>query len=142
MGLIVATGSAQDAPAKKKGGMKGARYTVADLKAHDADKDGKLNETELKASFDARKKEMMEKYDADKDGKLSKEERKTSMEMRKKERLEQYDTDKDGKFNEEEKAAMKLDQFDYNGNGTLDADEKEAAGKKKAKKGAKKKPAA
>ena len=75
---------------------------------------------EMKAKFEARKAQFMEKFDTDKDGKISdaekeavKAEMKAKFEARKAERkakfMEKFDTDKDGQISDAEKEAIKAE---------------------------------
>lgn len=126
MASFMSCASAQDAPEtkKKERPVKKVAYTVDDLKANDADKDGKLNEAEYKTFVDAFMKARTEKYDADQDGELSADERKSAVEEKKAEVLKIYDTDKDGKISRDERDAMELKLYDYNGDGAIDDAEK------------------
>jgi hypothetical protein len=82
---------------------------------------------------------IMEKFDANKDGKLDETEKtaaKAAREKHKQEKLAKYDTNHDGQLDDAEKTAMKADrkakwaekkkQFDSNSDGKLDETERDA----------------
>lgn len=78
------------------------------LEKFDANKDGKLDESERKAAGEAMKakrEEMIAKFDKDGDGELNAEERKAAGEARKAMMLEKFDADQDGELSKEERAA-------------------------------------
>ena len=142
LGALPFVSFAQDTPSeepkeKKEKQVKKAKpmtYKIENLKAHDADKDGKLNAEEYKAFLEARKKATLEKFDTDKDGELNSEEKKAAIVAKRQKLLEIHDTDKDGELSKKESAAMKVAQYDFNGNGTLDPEEKALIPQKKGKK--------
>ncbi len=105
-------------------GMGNPEHHKKMLEKFDADKDGKLSDSEkaaAKAEFEKKRAGMeakaLEKFDADKDGKLSDEERAVmkkeraemhgKMKAKKDAILKKYDKDADGKLNDEEKEAGK-----------------------------------
>ena len=87
------------------------------IKAHDKDKDGKLNETERRAYFEARRNEwrqrMIDRYDTNKDGQVDEKERNAAREAWRKRQLE-------------ERAKRHFERFDANKNGKLEPDEQTA----------------
>jgi Ca2+-binding EF-hand superfamily protein len=75
------------------------------LQKFDANKDGKLDDTEraqMKAAFEAKRaarhQEALAKFDANKDGKLDASERKAMQDTRLAERFQKMDTNGDGKL--------------------------------------------
>jgi len=108
--------TAADTPPVRAGGF---RHRM--MEKFDADKDGKLSETEraaAKAAFKEKggefRAKVLERFDADKDGKLSETERAAAKEAMKEKGgelrakvLEKFDADKDGKLSDTERAAAK-----------------------------------
>ena len=119
-----------------------------ELRAHDSNKDGKLDDKESaaataeRADRDKRKKEFMTKYDTNGDGRLSGDEWKEAgpalREAMQKRVIAQYDKNGDGELDEGEKATMQkardkrrqdgrkryeLQRYDKNKNGTIDKGE-------------------
>jgi len=99
-------------------GRGGWQPSAEALKAHDKDGDGKLNDAERGAYFQARRdewrKQMTERYDTNKDGRVDDKERqaaradymKRQLEERKKRHFERFDANKDGKLDVEEQAGL------------------------------------
>lgn len=118
----------------------------------DADRDGRLNEEELRAALAAWEQRMLAQYDTNGDGVLSPEERRTAMEAMIRERTEaemlrRYDADGDGTLSDAERAQIQADraqreaqrqrwelqQFDLNGDGMVtDAERQEVQQKREA----------
>lgn len=89
-------------------GKKGPRPLPKEIvEKFDKNGDGKLNQEERKAAYEARKAEMLKKYDQDGDGELSEDERKAAAADRKAEAMKRFDKDGDGKLSDEEKKAMR-----------------------------------
>ncbi len=87
------------------------------LQKYDANKDGKLDDSEKatmradrKAEFEAKKQEMLAKYDTNRDGKLDETERAAMRDDRAAARFAKLDTDHDGKLSlaEFKAGAMKM----------------------------------
>jgi len=95
------------------------------MKKFDADKDGKLNETEREAAKSFRE-ERQQKWQE-------------MQQQRQAKRLEQFDADKDGKLNEAEHAVARefnqkrrqdmMKKYDLDGDGQLSPEERKAMGK-------------
>lgn len=102
-------------------------YTIEDIAAYDADKDGKFSESEYKTFKAAKKASFLESYDADKSGKLDDAEKEIAKKTLLAQRLEQFDTDKNGELDLTEKKAMTFKKFDFDGDGKLSPTERYVA---------------
>jgi hypothetical protein len=124
----------EDAPAEEKKSDKSGEKK-------DESKKDESEKGESRKSDEQRKKEFMEKYDTNKDGRIDDNERRAYYEARKQEyMLRNYDANKDGKIDEQEKEAMEkkreeqrqkylLNRWDRNKDGQLDEEEKSSMNK-------------
>jgi len=121
-GSTMLLSNAQDVTPKKSPPF--TPYTIADIAAHDADKDGKFSESEYKAFKKARKAAHLGKYDTDKSGKLDDAEKEVMRKAVLAEKLEKFDTDKNGELDATEKKAMSLKNYDFDGDGKFSPTER------------------
>ncbi|MFN0069688.1 MAG: EF-hand domain-containing protein [Limisphaerales bacterium] len=117
--LTTAAAFADDGPRPK--GPRDEQARAAMLERFDANKDGRLDETERAAAREAmkeqaaeRRQEALAKFDKDGDGKLSDDEKAAAKEAmkerageRRQELLAKFDKDGDGKMSDDEKAAAR-----------------------------------